>query len=424
MSRVKYLIFFVYFCALAPGFCAPEKIVLRLDEAITIALRDNRDILLDEEKLSQAKLNIEESRAAFLPEATLGGTAADTRGLYRKDVISYSFTAGLKQYIYKGGKSRNTLKESRYKKEAQEALLEKTRAQTLLKVKEAFYTLLLAKDFSRLNNEIRQFRQGYLDFVRERYAKGELPEGELKKAEYRLSEADSLYEASRDQEELAGELFKSILYIEPNSRLDIEGGFEYQPRELAIDAAILEALGQRPEIRQYEAQMNVDKAGIEIAKADNRPSIYGSFDYTSRSTTSLSFSPGKGWQDYNVAGFTMSWPIFDGWLTKAKVEQAVSTLKQDEILKDKLKIGIVLEVKEAYLALKSAISRLKPALMDMDVYQDNLKTIEAKYQEGITSALDLNEARLALEVSEFNHKEALYDSLISKARLDRATGAK
>ncbi len=128
MSRVKYLIFFVYFCALAPGFCAPEKIVLRLDEAITIALRDNRDILLDEEKLSQAKLNIEESRAAFLPEATLGGTAADTRGLYRKDVISYSFTAGLKQYIYKGGKSRNTLKESRYKKEAQEALLEKTRA--------------------------------------------------------------------------------------------------------------------------------------------------------------------------------------------------------------------------------------------------------------------------------------------------------
>ena len=424
MGIANYIIFLLCLCVLRPGFCVEETIVLTLDEAITIALRENRDILLDEEKLAQAKLKIEESKSAFLPELTLGGTAADTRGLYRKDIVSYSFTAGLKQYVYKGGKSRNTLKESRYKKEAQEALLENTRAQTLLKVKEAFYTLLLAKEFSRLNKEIQENRQRYLESLKERYLKGELPESELKKAEYRLSDADSLYEASRNQEELAGELLKAVLYIEQNSLVDIEGGFEYLPRELAVDAAILLALSQRQEIRQYESQMNADKAGIEIAKAANRPSIYGSFDYTSRSTTSLSFSPGKGWQDYNVVGWTMSWPIFDGWLTKAKVEQAISILKQDEILKDKLKTGIVVEVKDAYLALKSAIVRLAPARMDIAVYQDNLKTIESKYQEGIASELDLKDAALSLAVSDFNHKEALYDCLVSKARLDRATGAK
>ncbi len=422
MSIINCLIFLFFFCVLPSAFCAQEKIVLTLDEAIVIASRDNRDILLDEEKLAQAKQKIEESKSAFLPELTLGGTAADTRGLYRKDIVSYSFTAGLKQYVYKGKKSLNTLKESRHKKEAQEALLENTRSGILLKVKEAFYALLLAKDFNRLNNEIQENRQRYLESLKERYLKGELPESEVKKAEYRLSEADSLCEAARNQQELAGELLKSILYIEQNIRLDIEGGFEYQPRELAIDAAILEALSQRQEIRQYEAQMNADKAGIEIAKAANRPTIYGSFDYTSRSTTSLSFSPGKGWQDYNVVGFTMSWPIFDGWLTKAKVEQAISTLKQDEILKDKLKTGIVVEVKDAYLALKSAIARLAPTRMDIDVYKDNLKTIEAKYQEGIASELDLKDAALSLAVSDFNHKEALYDCLVSKARLDRATG--
>lgn len=422
MRIANYLIFFLMSCVLRPGFCAEGTVILTLNEAVAIALRDNRDILLDQEKLAQAKQKIEESKSAFLPELTLGGTAADTRGLYRKDVVSYSFTAGLKQYVYKGKKSLNTLKESRHKEEVQEALLETTRDQALLKVKEAFYALLLAKDFSRLNNEIRENRQKYLDSLKERYLKGELPENEVKKGEYRLSEADSLYEAARNQQELARELLKSILYIEQNINLDIEGIFEYQPRELAVDAAILEALSQRQEIRQYEAQMNADKAGVEIARAANRSSIYGSFDYTSRSTTSLSFSPGKGWQDYNVVGFTMSWPIFDGWLTKAKVEQALSTLKQDEILKDKLKTGIVVEVKEAYLALKSAIARLEPTRIDIDVYQDNLKTIEAKYQEGIASELDLKDAYLSLAVSDFNHKEALYDCLVSKARLDRATG--
>src|SRR3990167_7852207 len=249
MRAANYIIFLLIFCALPSAFCAQEKIVLTLDEAIVIALRDNRDILLDEEKLSQAKHKIEESKRAFLPELTLGGTAADTRGLYRKDIVSYSFTAGLKQYVYKGKKNLNTLKESRHKREAQEAVLENTRAQTVLKVKEAFYALLLAKDFSWLNNEIQENRQRYLDYLKERYLKGELPESEVKKAESRLSEADSLYEAARNQQELAGELLKGILYIEQNSHLDIEGGFEYQPRELAIDAAILEALSQRQEIR-------------------------------------------------------------------------------------------------------------------------------------------------------------------------------
>ena len=83
-----------------------------------------------------------------------------------------------------------------------------------------------------------------------------------------------------------------------------------------------------------------------------------------------------------------------------------------------------MEVKDAYLALKSAIVRLAPARMDIAVYQDNLKTIESKYQEGIASELDLKDAALSLAVSDFNHKEALYDCLVSKARLDRATGAK
>ena len=55
MSTINCLIFLFFFCVLPSAFCAQEKIVLTLDEAIVIALRDNRDILLDEEKISPGK---------------------------------------------------------------------------------------------------------------------------------------------------------------------------------------------------------------------------------------------------------------------------------------------------------------------------------------------------------------------------------
>ena len=49
MGIANYIIFLLCLCVLRPGFCVEETIVLTLDEAITIALRENRDILLDEE---------------------------------------------------------------------------------------------------------------------------------------------------------------------------------------------------------------------------------------------------------------------------------------------------------------------------------------------------------------------------------------
>lgn len=408
----------------SPAVLADERIVLTLSEAIDIALRDNRDIQLNQEKLSQAKSKIEEARGAFLPEINLNSPATYTRGLYKKDITNYSFSATVKQYLYKGGKSANTLKQAKYQKEIQDAVLKKAKLEIALNVKKAFYALLIAKEFSGINKIILENAKEHLDFLSTRYEKGEASESDLLKAQALLKAAESLYEESLNQIEASGVLLKNILCVEEKTDTDIKGDFEYAPEEIAIDEAILKALSMRPEIKQYALQEEADKAQIEITKAGNRPSIYGSLDYYSRSTTSLTFSPSKGWQDYNVIGLTLSWPIFDGWATQAKVEQAVSDLRQGQIFQDKVRLDIATQVKEAYLSLKTAIANLKPIKKDIEVYADNLKIIQAKYQDGISSDLDLKDARLALLISDFNQKQAIYDYMIAKAQLDNAIGAK
>ena len=294
-----------------------EPVTLSLDEAISVALRDNRRILLNQEKLNQTLLKIEEARGAFLPEVNLKGGSDYTRGFYKKDILNYSFQAGLKQYLYKGGKSVNTLKQNQYKKEIQQAVLEENILETLSRVKKAFRTLLFSREFSRLNQKIVENRKLHLETYLERYNKGEASESDLLKAKSELAQAEYLYEASLNQAQSAMTLFKNLLYLEENTQIEIKGALEYLPREIAVDEAMLQALSLRPEIKQYEFQQKADNLGVEIARADNRPSIYTTLDYYSKSTTSLTFSR-QGWQDYNIAAIVLSWPVFDGWITKVR----------------------------------------------------------------------------------------------------------
>lgn len=422
-SPVAFGLFFLSFFIFSPFVnSAQETITLTLDEVIGLALRDNRDILLNQEKLLQAKAKIQESKSGFLPQVNVSSTAAITRGLYRKDITQYSVSAGIKQYLYKGGKTVNTLRQVKSKTDVQEQILAKTIDEIILEVKKAFYTLLIAKEFVHINERILENSAQHLKSQRLRYEKGEASESEILKSKSSLSEAKSLYESSLNQLDTAYALLKNLLYIEEKTNIEIKGDFAYMPREIAIDEAIVKALSLRPEIKQYEAQAQADKAAIEIARADSRPSIYGSFDYYSRSTAQLTFSPTKGWQDYNIIGATLSWPVFDGWAAKYKVEQAMSDLKQTQILQNKLTIDIATQVKESYLALKTALAKLIPAQRDIELYEDNFKVIQARYNDGIASDLDLEDARLAFFISQFNQKQGLYDCLVAKATLDKAMG--
>ena len=277
LCNILYIFFFLLSAAFPAG--AEEKnIVFTLDEAIAIALRDNRDIRWNQEKLRQAALEIDEARSGYFPEVTLGSSAIDTRGLYKKDIVSYSFSAGAKQYLYKGGKTVNTLKQAEHKSELQGAILEKAVLDTLAKVKKAFYALSLAKELARINSEILENAKEHYVAIRARYEKGEASESEVLRYESNLAVQESLSEEALNQKENALEVLKNILSLQDNTEFNIVYNFEYSPRQIAIDEAILSALRQRPEIKQYEAQQAVDTKAVAIARADNRPSIYASFD--------------------------------------------------------------------------------------------------------------------------------------------------
>lgn len=399
-----------------------EEISLTLGEAVVISLRDNSEVLLKQEEVKKAKAKIAESRADFFPTLNFTGSWAQSQGYYSEDLGQTATQTTLKQYLYQGGKTINTLKYNGYNLEVVEALLDKTKLDTVTKVEKAFYTLILANEFSVLNQRILKNTNQHLKFLKERYKNGQTSKSDILKIKEALAQVKQAYQAALNQSESALTLLKNLLSLDKEVKIKPLGHFSFQPKEITYDEAIIKAMAERPEIRQYEAQSQADKKAIEIAKADGRPSIYASWDYYSRSHTSLTFLPTKAWQDYKVIGVTFTWPIFDGWQTKAKLEQAIVDLKETQILKDKVFRDIALELKNAYLDLKNTLLKVKSTQVELDLYKDTLSVSKEKYRFGILSYLDLNDAILAYQVSLFNQKQAIYDYIIAKSNFNKATG--
>jgi outer membrane protein len=400
------VVFFLLFPAL--GLRA-EEITLTLDEAVSIALRDNRDILLKSEDVKKAKAKISEARSSLFPGFSAGAGWSDIRGLYSKDVSGFSSQAGVKQVIYSGGRVVNAIKAGEDNYIATQAVLDKTKLETILSVKKAYYALLLTERFAQINKAIVENTQEHLALAQARFSSGQVSESDVQ-----------VSEASLNQKESAQALLNNLLFLDKETRIKPEGQFSYEPKEIAFDSAFLKALQSRPEIRQLEAQKNSASRNIEIAKAGNRPQVSAAWDYYSSSR--LATGTAKNQNDYNVLGIAVSWPIFDGQLTKSKVEQAIIDLKEAQLLKEKAVKDITLELKTVYLELKDAIEKIKALSEQANVYKDNFSVIEEKQKAGLASGLDLHDAQLSYRVALFNQVQANYDYLIAKIKFDKATG--
>jgi len=427
------LIFIIIFLLFSPHLAKAEEILLNVDEAISLALRENREFLLKNEDVKKAKKKIAESYGGLWPSLNFIGGWTDTKGLSQKDIALTTTQTTVKQTLYQGGKIINTIKYNQYGLEITQALLDKSRLDTVYTVQKAFYTLLLAKESVILNQSILENTKEHLKFLEARYQQGQASESDILKVKESLNAVDEAYVISLSQLEAAQELLRNILYLGGNVTILPEGKFIYLPREIIYSEAFLKAFEKRPEIRQYEAQINADKRAIEIAKADNRPTIYASWEYFSRSSASVIASGGtvtgsggngggKNWNDYNTTGFIFSWPVFDGWATKAKVEQAIIDLKETQLLKEKTMKDIALDLKSAYLELKNAVATVKSAESNIDFYRNYLNTVIQKKYAGQASFLEADDANLRYNVSMFNRSQAMYDYIIAKAGFDKATG--
>ncbi len=123
------------------------------------------------------------------------------------------------------------------------------------------------------------------------------------------------------------------------------------------------------------------------------------------------------------AGGQVSWPIFDGFLTKGRVEEAIALRdKAGEARLETTRI-VELQVRTAWSNLRTARAVLDALTKNVEKAVRGLELAQARYKEGAGTQIDVLNAQTALTEARGSYVEGLRGYSVARTELLRATGA-
>ncbi len=160
-----------------------------------------------------------------------------------------------------------------------------------------------------------------------------------------------------------------------------------------LNKLVREAAAENLTVLQAEAQIRAARATVSVVNAGLFPSVSGSGSYTRRGAPNI---PTTG---SFLAGLDAAWEldIFGG--TRRSTEAAVANLgKTIETRRDTL-ITLVAEVGVDYINLRSQQQLLEIAHKSLDDEQHTLKITQDRWQAGLASKLDYENAKSAADAT-------------------------
>lgn len=134
------------------------------------------------------------------------------------------------------------------------------------------------------------------------------------------------------------------------------------------------------------------------------------------------FFGGGDWFTISNINLNISIPIFNGFFTKSKIEQAKLEVKKIDNQIEALKLSIDNEVMTAKNNFRSAITTMDFQKKNMELAEKVFQQTKKKYEMGTGSQMEINTAQTDMKTAQTNYITALYDAIIAKVDFMKATG--
>jgi len=412
-------------------------VTVTLDEAIAMALEQNPFYLATQEKVAQAKAQVRQAAAGFLPTLNAQGTDTLDEKLFVLEFPSFipgqppqrfsidftrdyqmALTFGLP--LFTGGRLTAGYKQANYGLQASREGVRLSEQETIFNVKRAFYTYLLAKEFSAVAAESLALAEGFRNNVKNLYDVGVASKFELLLAEVQVTNLKPPSIRARNGIEVAALNLKTLLGVPLDTPIEIKGELVSPPLDPVTEAVVEEAQSQRPELRQLDYQRLMAGEMLKMARGTGLPSLAIGGMYNLWSDR-LVFRK-VDWQNYYTISLSLNIPLFNGFDTLAKVGQSKAAIREIEWNRKGLAEMISFEVKQAVLNRAQARETLLSQEKNVEQAREAVRIAELNYTEGLATNLDVVTAQVGLRQASTNYSQALYDCVISDAQLEKALG--
>jgi outer membrane protein TolC len=450
---------------------ARTPVRLTLDEAIRRALSSGNDVRIAEAGVRQAEGQVTQAWSTALPElrfsltyqrtfasifssfgssgpgykpdstaplATRVSYLEQNAGLAGLEMLARGFsTVGfgspnsyfaaltLNQTLFQGGKVGAGIRGAHAYERSARAQLDETRRDVTFRVKQAYLNALYADRIVTITEASQALVNDQLHRVTLNHQVGSSADYDLLRAQVEAANQEPLVIAARNGRDIALLEVRRIVNIPADQPVELVSPLPETTDSLPhVDFAALD-LGAAGRAAVAAAQANVEfrREAVTVYHGDYYPTLALSSSYGGQAYPTGTFPSGlsafrRNW----TASLTLSVPLFDGLRTHGVVQQAQAELARAEAQLSQTREGVQIEIEQARAEVvrAQALVVARHETVGQASRAQHLATV--RYDNGIATAIEVSDARLALEQASVNEAQATRDYLLAIASLERALG--
>mgnify|MGYP001770924242 FL=1 len=406
----------------------PQGAPLRLEEAIRIALENNRQVRISERSVKKARDLVSETRNAnrFQIQANATYTRFDRVATARfgpqpirlGNLENRTARIVLTQPIDISGIIRTAVQVVTLSYQIAELDYQRTRNEVILQVTTAYQAVARAEEFVRVAEEALKNAQERLKVVRAQVDSGVAARFDVLRAQTQVAQNEQAMLSARNQLDLARSALNNLLGRPLDTPFTVVKPERLPEFHSDLESLIQQALAQRPEVLAAQRSVELAQANIRNARRGERPTLA----LTGQADFNLNTTPFNPRRESYTGILVLSVPIWDGGITQARVAQARDDLEIAQLQLQQVREGVVLEVRNAYLSLIDAKKRLEVARQGLEVATEALRLARVRFEAGVSPQLEISDAELAFTQAQTNLINAQYDYLNAYASLIKAIG--
>jgi outer membrane protein TolC len=439
LKRVSNIIF--YLGLLLPLSVAAQEKKLSLQEAITIALENNRTIKVSALDVERAEYQTRISRSRVLPSVNLTGQYAHYFKLpvffgfgpsSNSEELPYSRIGGEDQFA-----AAVTLVQPLYlpsqRAEMQRAKLSKNRSELDLKhqeseliasVKQTYLGILVLKERLALQRESLRRNQKVLDDARSLYIQGRALRVDTLRAYTTVKNLEPDILRISDAIRVGKLQLVTLLGLDKDEDIQFTDSLFIQSvSDIPTEEEVYEqAKASRPDLQALTVEQRIAHQQSSLAKAGKLPTLSLVGQYQLASQVNDFNVDNARWPSVAFAGLQLNVPLFQGNANTLRVKQSRLAEQQSSLQLQDAQEQLKVEVRQVVSGLHESSERLNTQSIVKSTAEQSYQIIQYRYEKGVASRLELTDAELALTTADSNYLEAVFDYLSAHIQLDRVIG--
>jgi len=300
---------------------------------------------------------------------------------------------------------------------------QKTIYETRQMVTQAYGAVLVGKEnVNILKKNVENREKNYRE-TKALFENGFLEEQDKDQMQLLLSSAKNAYENSIRQAEISLNQLKLIMGLPLEKEINLTDKLQdllqlqiqadYEAGELDLKKHI--------DYRIVNTQEQASQLLLKQQKSFYLPRLTAFYSYQQNSfSNEFNFFSDARWFPTQLIGLNLNVPLFSGFGRLRRTQQAKIELEQVEIAKEQVSARLEVESQQAKSDYAFAISQYQTAKENKALAESIFQKTTIKYQEGISSSLELTQANNQLIESQGNYINAALQLINAKANYDRA----